>query len=164
MKTKVLELNGEKYIMKKPGVKELIGIRSRAMNSRDTFQLVYYQSLLKSGFEKPRSLSEFGWEMTQETFEVEGVKYTMQRPDLESVLEIRSRMLAAGELSQVQAYEDYLEYIVVQPKCTLDDFEDNISHLDEVMKVAENFMVGHPNMEVLDTLMKECEVFLYGGK
>lgn len=75
---------------------------------------------------------------------INGVEYTLQKPGIEEVISIRSQILNGGALSQLKAYELYLENVVIKPKKKIEDFEGDL--------------------QSLDALMIKCESFLYGGK
>lgn len=67
-------------------------------------------------------------------------EYTLQKPQIEERIKIRSKILNAGELSQFVAYKEYLEKVVVNPKKDIADFEDNLPLLDKLMVKVEAFL------------------------
>lgn len=71
------------------------------------------------------------------TVEIEGVKYNLQKLPVRQGLELRKRSRTGGDIDDIKFYEEILEHIVVEPKLSLDDFED-IGHMEKLMeKVIE---------------------------
>jgi len=67
--------------------------------------------------------------------------YTFQRVSPSAWLDILDKVDNNKENKNRTLYSEVLENIVVQPKLTLDDFE-NSGELDEVVKAAINFQRG----------------------
>lgn len=80
--------------------------------------------------------------MEQKIVDINGTKYTLQKPDVKSVVGIRSRILNSGLNSQLVAYEEYMQHIVVKPKITWEEFEGKLDVLDKIMFEAEEFLYG----------------------
>ena len=76
----------------------------------------------------------------QKTVKVGKEEYTLQKPKIQERIKIRSRILNAGELSQFVAYEEYLSKVVVSPKKSMDDFENDLPLLDKLMVEVEQFL------------------------
>lgn len=79
---------------------------------------------------------------SQKKFKVGKTEYTLQKvsPREWSRLKARCRD-RQGNFSEEKFYDEVLEYIVVQPKVTLDDFED-VDVVEEVITEAVNFQSG----------------------
>lgn len=71
------------------------------------------------------------------TVTVDGITYNLQKLPVREGLELRKRSRMGGDIDDIKFYEEILEHIVVDPKKSLDDFED-IGHLERLMeKVVE---------------------------
>ncbi len=77
--------------------------------------------------------------MMQKTVNVFGTDYVLQKVTPREWIRIRSRCKDKnGNLIDETFYSEILEHIVVQPRMTIDDFEE-IEELEEVMKEAITF-------------------------
>lgn len=66
------------------------------------------------------------------TVEVDKIKYNLQKLPVREGLELRQRCRDGKDIDDIKFYEELLEHVVVDPKLTLDDFED-IGHLEKLM-------------------------------
>lgn len=68
---------------------------------------------------------------------VDEKEYKLQKLAVRPALELRQRSRIDGDVDDIVMYEELLEHIVVEPKLSLDDFED-VAHLERLMvKVIE---------------------------
>lgn len=63
---------------------------------------------------------------------VDDVDYKLQKLPVRAALELRKRARTGGDVDDIKFYEELLEHIVVEPKQSLDDFED-VGHLERLM-------------------------------
>lgn len=84
----------------------------------------------------------------QKKITVNGKKYTLQSPGYRWYMETVDKNTSPGKVTpkQIAMIDDYLEHVVVDPKVTVEDFED-----------AEKGLGG---FAALKKLISECETFL----
>jgi len=74
-----------------------------------------------------------------------GKKYTLQHPGVRNVSRINDRVKNKhGVLMEERLCDEMFKLIVVQPKVTIDDFED-YEEMTEVANKAYNFVTGTPD-------------------
>lgn len=78
---------------------------------------------------------------TKEFTSKAGTKYTFQKVAPAQWLDILDESEASGRIKRSAMYPAVLENVVVQPKVTVNDFED-YSELDEVVTEAIRFQQG----------------------
>ena len=69
---------------------------------------------------------------------IDGEEYTLQKLPVRQALELRNQWHTNGEVDEIKMYELLLEHIVVNPKKTLDDFEDIVT-LEELGQAALSY-------------------------
>ena len=72
---------------------------------------------------------------------VDDVEYTLQKLPAREWIRLRKRCTKGNNFDEEKFVDEILEYIVVDPKQTLDDFED-YGTLEEVVAEAVNFQSG----------------------
>lgn len=78
----------------------------------------------------------------QKTITVGENEYVLQKLPTRKALEIKQKWLDAnGQIIEIIFYDEILEHIVVNPKKTVDDFDD-ISELQILGAEASNFQFG----------------------
>lgn len=78
----------------------------------------------------------------QKTVTVANKEYVLQKLPTRKALEIKQKWLDAnGQIIELEMYDQVLEHIVVNPKKTVDDFDD-ISELNKLGTQAVNFQFG----------------------
>jgi len=84
----------------------------------------------------------------QKKIKVNGKEYTLQSPGYRWYLETVEKNTPKGKFSpsQVDMIDDYLEHVVVDPKATIEDFEDEEQN--------------RGGFKALMELISECETFL----
>ena len=78
----------------------------------------------------------------QKTITVGDKDYVLQKLPTRKALEIKQKWLDSnGQIIELNLYDEVLEHIVVNPKKTVDDFDD-ISELQTLGTEALNFQFG----------------------
>ena len=78
----------------------------------------------------------------QKTITVGENEYVLQKLPTRKALEIKQKWLDAnGQIIELNFYDEILEHIVVNPKKTVDDFDD-MSELQTLGTEASNFQFG----------------------
>lgn len=78
----------------------------------------------------------------QKTITVGENEYVLQKLPTRKALEIKQKWLDSnGQIIELNLYDEVLEHIVVNPKKTVDDFDD-ISELQALGTEALNFQFG----------------------
>lgn len=78
----------------------------------------------------------------QKTITVGENEYVLQKLPTRKALEIKQKWLDSnGQIIELNLYDEVLEHIVVNPKKTVDDFDD-ISELQTLGTEALNFQFG----------------------
>lgn len=81
--------------------------------------------------------------MRQEKVTIAGVEYTLQHPGVRARNQIMDRCATQhGFPSNEKLADEYLEHVVVNPKVTQDDFDDNPVAFEELMKAVSSFLRG----------------------
>ena len=70
-----------------------------------------------------------------------GTEYTFQKITAREWIRLKKRCTKNGNFDEEKFIDEVLEHIVVEPKKTLDDFE-NYAELEEVVAEAVNFQSG----------------------
>ena len=84
--------------------------------------------------------------LAQKKVTVDGIEYTLQKIPYKSFLQINDRCSNKyGVLQKTQYSEEMLAHVVVQPKVTLSNFDDNFNAGMELVAEAENFLVSKPD-------------------
>lgn len=77
----------------------------------------------------------------QTTVKVNGVEYTLQHPGARWYLSVIDRYTnAKGNLEREGYTAEILEHVVVNPKVTIEDFDDDLGSLMELVRKAEAFL------------------------
>jgi len=77
----------------------------------------------------------------QTTVKVNGVEYTLQHPGARWYLQVIDRHTnAKGNLERTGYTEEILEHVVVNPKVSIEDFDDDLGSLMELVRKAESFL------------------------
>lgn len=101
----------------------------------ETMKALEEKSNLPEATKKP--MNKFG---KQETFEVEGVTYTMQFPGVRAAQKILDESKGFGGRFSDEAYNERLmNDVIVEPKVDWDYWDQN-SGYREVMQKADNFL------------------------
>lgn len=80
--------------------------------------------------------------MEQTTITVKDVEYTLQKISPREWLRLKGRCKNKhGQLNEENFYSEILKHIVVNPKVTLDDFDD-VADLEAVVAPAVRFQTG----------------------
>jgi len=77
----------------------------------------------------------------QKTVTVGDKEYVLQKLPTRKALEMKQRYMPNNIFNELKCYDEILEHVVVNPKVTLDDFDD-ISELDTLGTEALNFQFG----------------------
>lgn len=77
----------------------------------------------------------------QKTVTVGDKEYVLQKLPTRKALEMKQRYMPNNVFNELKCYDEILEHVVVNPKVTLDDFDD-ISELDTLGTEALNFQFG----------------------
>ena len=77
----------------------------------------------------------------QKTVRVGDKEYVLQKLPTRKALEMKQRYMPNNVFNELKCYDEILEHVVVNPKVTLDDFDD-ISELDTLGTEALNFQYG----------------------
>ena len=77
----------------------------------------------------------------QKTVTVGDKEYVLQNLPTRKALEMKQRYMPNNVFNELKCYDEILEHVVVNPKVTLDDFDD-ISELDTLGTEALNFQFG----------------------
>lgn len=80
--------------------------------------------------------------MEQKTNTVNEIEYTYQKVSPREWLRMKGRCKNKhGQINDETFYTEILKHIVVNPKVTLDDFDD-VKHLEDVVAAAVRFQQG----------------------
>ena len=77
----------------------------------------------------------------QKTITIGEKEYVLQKLPTRKALEMKQRYMPNNIFDELKCYDEILEHIVVNPKVTIDDFED-ISELDELGTKVLEFQFG----------------------
>lgn len=73
---------------------------------------------------------------------IDETEYTLQKLPVMEALKLRDRCRKSGDLDSVKFYTELLEHVVIAPKnLTLNSF-DEVSDVEELMKVVIDFQFG----------------------
>lgn len=72
----------------------------------------------------------------------EDKKITLQNIPAIEALNLRKRCKEKGDIDEVKFYQELLEHIVVSPKLTVNDFDNDVGTLEELMKEVITFVYG----------------------
>jgi hypothetical protein len=72
---------------------------------------------------------------------VNGVEYTLQHPGARWTMQMMDRVTTAdGKILMEKMTDEILENVVVSPKVTIDDFDDDFGSLQELIQEAQTFL------------------------
>ena len=76
-----------------------------------------------------------------EKVKIKGKEYTFQKLSAREWIRLRKRCTKNNNFDEEKFIDELLEHVVVDPKITMDDFED-YGELEEVVAEATNFQSG----------------------
>lgn len=76
----------------------------------------------------------------QDKVTINGTEYHLQHPGARWVLRLQTRAKYQGEPDLEKMAQEYLENVVVQPKVTLDDFDEDFETLEELVTAINSFL------------------------
>ena len=79
--------------------------------------------------------------MKQKKVNIGGVEYTLQKPLPREYIQMRERCKGPAGFSEEKYYTEILQNVVVDPQCSIDDFED-YADLEALMQEAVQFLHG----------------------
>ncbi len=84
--------------------------------------------------------------MKQGKIEFNGTEYTLQHPGALWFLDVTDmNRMQTGFIRRKDYYKELLDNVVVQPKLSIDDFEEDLKGLMEVVGKVETFLGGNNN-------------------
>ena len=78
--------------------------------------------------------------MNTKIVKVSGTEYTLQKLAPREFYLMKERCTINGQLNDLKMYDELFEHVVVNPKVTLDDFED-VETIEGLMKEALTFQL-----------------------
>ena len=78
--------------------------------------------------------------MNTKIVKVDGTEYTLQKLAPREFYLMKERCTTNGQLNDLKMYDELFEHVIVNPKVTLDDFED-VETVEGLMKEALTFQL-----------------------
>lgn len=72
--------------------------------------------------------------------EVAGIEYTLQKMGPRSYLRLLKACTINGAIDQEKWSDAMLEHVVIEPKVTMEDFEDDLPAFIELIATCDNFL------------------------
>ncbi len=76
----------------------------------------------------------------QEKVIIDGVEYTLQHPGAVWYLDMNDRCRGPHGLKMLPYAKEVLEHVVIEPRLSVEDFDDDLAALEKLLSEVEKFL------------------------